>query len=80
MSTEKSLNASDTQVGGDHYTSMGIQPLEATYLNFGLQGLKASVYTKVLKYFRSKGNELEDLEKARHCIDILIEKVKQENK
>jgi len=70
----------DKQVSGTHYVTMGIQPLEATYLNFGKEGLKAAIYTKVLKYFRSKDNELEDLEKAKHCIEILIEKVKQESK
>lgn len=68
----------NTQIGGNHYLDMKLQPLEATYLNFGYLGLKASVYTKVLKYFRSKDNELEDLQKARHCIDILIEKAAQE--
>lgn len=75
---EATKKASETQIGGTHYTEMGLQPFEATYLNFGYMGLKAAVYTKVLKYFRSKNNELEDLKKARHCIDILIEKAEQE--
>lgn len=66
------------QVGGDHYKTMGIQPLEATYANFGYAGLKAAVYTKVLKYMgRIKDDEVEQLKKARHCLDILIEKAEQ---
>ena len=75
------VSASSTQVGGSHYTEMGIQPLEVTYLNFGYEGLKASIFTKVLKYMgRKKDNEVEQLKKARHCLDLLIEKAELENK
>lgn len=67
------------QEGGKHYLEMGIQPLEATYRNFGYQGLKAAIYTKVNKYIlRSKDDEIEQLKKARHCLDILIEKAELE--
>jgi hypothetical protein len=70
--------ATDTQVGGTHYTDLKIQPFELTYANFGYAGLKAAVYTKVNKYMtRSKDNEIQQLEKARHCLDILIEKAKE---
>jgi len=69
----------DTQVGGDHYKDQKIQPLELTYLNFGYEGLKASVYTKVNKYItRKKNNHVENLKKAAHCLEILIEKAEQE--
>lgn len=71
--------ATDTQVGGSHYTSIGIQPLEFTYANYGYKGLKAAIHTKVNKYLgRVKDDEVEQLKKARHCIDILIEKAEQE--
>ncbi len=77
---EKHLKASETQIGGDHYTSMGLQPLEATYRIYGYQGLKAAIFTKVMKYInRNKDNEVEQLKKARHCIDLLIEKAELEN-
>lgn len=67
--------ASEQQVGGTHYTDMGIQPFEFTYANYGYIGLKAAVHTKVNKYLgRVKDNEVEQLKKARHCLDILIEK------
>ncbi|CAM0030543.1 hypothetical protein VPHD530_0039 [Vibrio phage D530] len=69
------LKASEKQVGGTHYTDMGIQPFEFTYANYGYIGLKAAVHTKVNKYLgRVKDNEVEQLKKARHCLDILIEK------
>ena len=71
------MSAFDTQVGGDHYVQMGIQPLEQTFLNYGLIGLEAAVYTKINKYMtRNKGDHVENLEKARHCLDVLIEKSK----
>lgn len=73
--------ASSTQIDGTHYLEMGIQPLEYTYANYGYIGLKAAIHTKVNKYFRKKGDinkELEDLKKARHCLDILIEKLEGE--
>jgi hypothetical protein len=70
----------DTQVGGSHYTDQGIQPLEVTYENFGYHGVRASLYTKVNKYLtRNKGNHLQDLEKAKHCIELQIEFAKRGN-
>ncbi len=66
-----------TQVGGSHYKGMKIQPMEFSMAN----GLDACQHT-IIKYvarFRSKGG-VEDLEKAKHCIDMLIgfEKAAQE--
>lgn len=60
----------DTQVGGDHYKGMAIQPMEYSMKN----GLDACQHT-IIKYvsrFRDKGG-VEDLHKAKHCIDMLIE-------
>ena len=66
------MKALDTQVGGDHYKRMGLQPFEVTLANFGYIGLKAAVYNKVLKYLgRTKGDELEDIDKSIHCLQIL---------
>ena len=64
------MNALETQVGGDHYKSMPIQPMEFSMAN----GLDACQHT-IVKYvtrFRQKGG-VQDLEKARHVIDMLIE-------
>lgn len=63
-------SAFDTQVGGDHYKTMPIQPMEFSMAN----GLDACQHT-IVKYvtrFREKGG-IQDLEKAKHVIDMLIE-------
>ena len=66
--------AIDSQVGGTHYKNQGIQPLEATFKNFGYEGLRASVYTKVGKYLtREKGTHKQDIEKAIHVLQIQLE-------
>jgi len=59
----------DVQIGGDHYKSMAIQPMEYSMAN----KLDACQHT-IIKYvtrFREKGG-VQDLEKAKHCIDLLI--------
>jgi len=59
----------DVQIGGDHYKSMAIQPMEYSMAN----KLDACQHT-IIKYvtrFRDKGG-IQDLEKAKHCIDLLI--------
>lgn len=67
-------NPLDEQVGGTHYKDQGIQPFEITYANFGYEGIRASVYTKVNKYLtRTKGDHKENLEKAIHCLQIQLE-------
>lgn len=57
------------QVGGDHYKTMSIQPVE-----FILQNGLGFCEGNVVKYIcRRKGNDrLQDLRKARHYLDILI--------
>lgn len=62
--------ALDVQEGGDHYKKLKIQPMEYSMAN----KLDACQHT-VIKYvtrFRDKGG-IEDLRKAKHCIDMLIE-------
>ena len=63
-------SALDVQVGGDHYKSLAIQPMEYSMAN----GLDACQHTaiKYITRFRDKGGII-DLEKAKHCIDMLIE-------
>lgn len=62
------------QEGGRHYTNMELQPLEATYLRYGLIGLKAAIHTKVDKYIsRKKDDEVGQLKKAHHCLGMLVE-------
>jgi hypothetical protein len=62
------------QVGGTHYEDMGLQPLDATYMRYGYTGVKAALHCKIDKYIgRDKQDELADLNKAKHCIEMLIE-------
>lgn len=64
------MSALDVQVGGDHYKKYKIQPMEYSMAN----GLDACQHTaiKYITRFRDKGG-IDDLEKAKHCIDLLIE-------
>lgn len=58
------------QVGGNHYLKMKIQPMQLSMAN----NLDACQHTaiKYIMRFRDKGG-IEDLEKAKDCIDMLIE-------
>ena len=64
------MSALDTQVGGSHYKDMAIQPMEYSMAN----QLDACQHTaiKYITRFRQKGG-IQDLEKAKHVIDMLIE-------
>ena len=65
----------DIQVGGDHYKKMPIQPLEFIAKN-GLDFFQGCVIKYVIRY-RDK-NGIEDLKKARHFIDMMIEMMEDE--
>lgn len=68
------LLASEKQVGGSHYKTMAIQPWEVIARG-ELDFWEGNVVKYVMRY-RAK-NGLEDLEKARHHIDYLIEREKR---
>lgn len=59
------------QTGGTHYKNMAIQPAEYAEKN-GLSLLEGNV-VKYITRWKLKGQALSDLEKAKHCIDLLIE-------
>ena len=63
--------ASETQVGGDHYTNLAIQPMQYSMAN-ELNALQHTTIKYVTRYM-DKGTPLQDLAKAKHCIDMLIE-------
>jgi hypothetical protein len=63
-------NALQTQVGGDHYKSMKIQPVEFIHAN-NIPYMEGNII-KYIARWRTK-NGLADLEKAKHYIDLLIE-------
>ena len=66
----KTKKASDLQVGGDHYKAMAIQPAHFSEAN-GLSFLEGCVVKRICRHAFAKGQE--DLEKAKHEIDLLIE-------
>lgn len=66
---ESGIGARSEQVGGDHYAKHKIQPWDI-WEEYGLNAFEGAV----LKYLlRRKGDRLEDLKKARHTLDRLIE-------
>jgi DNA mismatch repair protein MutH len=64
------LTWKDTQIGGNHYKKMKIQPAEFIEQN-GLSYLQGNAIKYICR-FREK-NGVEDLRKAKHYIDMLIE-------
>ena len=64
-------SALDVQVGGDHYKNFPIQPIVFTHLN-KFNDIQSAVIWYMCRY-NLKGQALQDLKKAQHFIDILIE-------
>lgn len=64
------MSAFDKQEGGNHYKDMAIQPLEYIHKN-GI-GFAEGCAIKYLTRWRAK-NGVEDLKKAKHFIEMLIE-------
>lgn len=63
-------NVTTTQVGGNHYTKLTVQPMEYSMFN----DLNAAQHT-IIKYvtrYKDKGG-IEDLKKALHTLEFLIE-------
>lgn len=59
-----------TQVGGDHYSKMKIQPIDFITAN-GIGYIEGNIIKYVCRY-KSK-NGVEDLKKAQHYLQMLIE-------
>lgn len=64
---EKAL---DTQIGGNHYKDLKIQPIEYIMAN-NLNYCQGNAVKYVTRYKAKNG--LEDLKKAKHYIDLLIQ-------
>lgn len=63
-------DALKVQEGGDHYKNLKIQPVEFIHAN-SLGFMEGCVVKYVARYKRKNG--LEDLKKARHFLDLLIQ-------
>jgi hypothetical protein len=67
--------ATGRQVGGDHYSKMAIQPLEFIYRN-QIGGIESIALRYILRW-RDK-NGVEDLRKAIHTLEFLVDLVERE--
>lgn len=61
---------SETQVGGNHYKDYAIQPIEFIQAN-NVPYIEGNIIKYVMRH--RKKNGIEDLKKAKHYIDLLIE-------
>lgn len=69
------IKASDMQIGGTHYTSKKVQPWEAMEAWMTPEQFAGFLRGNAIKYLArcdDKGG-IEDLKKARHYLDKLIE-------
>ena len=74
------MSAFDKQEGGNHYKLMMIQPAE--YILANNLGYCEGNVIKYISRWRTKlknGTNVEDLRKAKHYIDMLIERETQPN-
>lgn len=62
--------AKEIQVGGNHYKDLKIQPIEYIHAN-GLDYFEGNVIKYITRHRNKNGKQ--DLEKAKHYIDLLIE-------
>tara|TARA_R100000329_G_scaffold148065_1_gene136439 strand:- start:569 stop:787 length:219 start_codon:yes stop_codon:yes gene_type:complete len=68
------MGSFDKQIGGSHYLGWKIQPME-----FFIANKIPKAEGDIIQYLlRQKGNRKEDLEKAKHIIDMLIESLDHE--
>jgi hypothetical protein len=60
------------QVGGNHYQSMAIQPAEYCLANMSIEEIRGAMKWNILKYISRNKNGIEDLEKAKHYLEIWL--------
>lgn len=68
----KQPSALSSQVGGDHYKDLPIQPMEYSLRN-NLNAGQHTVIKYVTRYKSGKGTPRENLEKAIHTLQLMIE-------
>ena len=69
------MKAKDTQVGGDHYKDMAIQPAE--YIMRNNLGWAEGCAIAYISRWRQKGG-VQDLQKAIHTLQLLIDEASHE--
>ena len=77
--SQKPSVVSAIQIGGDHYKSQNVQPWDAMEAWMSQDQFKGFLRGNVIKYIArcDKKGGAEDLEKARHYLDKLIEVCEQ---
>tara|TARA_R110000803_G_C11930163_1_gene315349 strand:+ start:448 stop:669 length:222 start_codon:yes stop_codon:yes gene_type:complete len=70
MTKEEKSNSKSVQIGGSHYKDFKIQPIDFIYIN-EIPYIEGNVIKYVTRWKNKNG--VEDLKKARHYLDILIE-------
>lgn len=68
------VKALDQQIGGDHYKTLKIQPIEYILAN-GLGWCEANAIKYLTRY--KQKNQKQDIEKAIHYLSILLEEIKK---
>jgi hypothetical protein len=71
------MSSLDVQVGGGHYKDMVIQPVEFCHVN-KIPYLEATAIKYLCRW--KKKNGIQDLQKAKHYIELLIEFEEQNEK
>ena len=66
------MSALDTQVGGEHYRQGRIQPVEYIEAN-DLKFIEGCVVKRVTRHDRPTGKGRQDIEKAIHELQLLLE-------
>jgi len=78
--TQSDNSAFSEQVSGNHYKSLKIQPLEYCMAN-NLNACQTHVVKYVSRYdkkWKAKKDQIKDLKKAKHVIDMQIELLEKE--
>ncbi len=70
----KKTSALDVQVGGGHYKDAAIQPIQFIFAN-KIGFAEGNVIKYVYRY--SAKNGIEDLQKAKHYLELLIEEAER---
>ena len=65
----------NTQIGGDHYKKLKIQPIE--YIQANSLGFEEGCIIKYITRWKEKGG-IKDLEKIKHFVDLMIAFVQKE--
>lgn len=73
--SEQPVSTASVQIGGDHYLELGIQPWAAMASWMSDEQFCGYLHGNVIKYIARyrKKNGVEDLRKAKHYLEKLIE-------